>query len=81
MVAISVNNIFHIRGAAANSTFIAAGPPGFTALSLLELGSYGRKMCANNLFFIFLSDPEVDYPYTHPFPKKARTSSTMPVYQ
>ncbi|KIM83368.1 hypothetical protein PILCRDRAFT_819605 [Piloderma croceum F 1598] len=34
---------FH-RGAAANSTFIAAGPPGFTALSILQLGSYGRKI-------------------------------------
>jgi len=34
---------FH-RGVAANSTFIAAGPPGFTALSILELGSYGRKI-------------------------------------
>jgi hypothetical protein len=50
MIAISVNNTFPIRGAAANSTFIAAGPPGFTALSILQLGSYGRKMCANTYF-------------------------------
>ena len=56
MIAISVNNMFPIRGAAANSTFIAAGPPGFTALSILELGSYGRKMCANTYFScIFLT--------------------------
>ena len=47
--------MFPIRGAAANSTFIAAGPPGFTALSLLQLGSYGRKMCANTYCsYIFL---------------------------
>lgn len=32
------------RGAAANSTFIAAGPPGFTALTILQLGSLGRTI-------------------------------------
>ena len=53
MVAMSVNNMFPVRGAAANSTFIAAGPPGFTALTILELGSYGRKMCANTFSFLF----------------------------
>jgi tellurite resistance protein TehA-like permease len=34
---------FH-RGAAASSTFVSVGPPGFTALALLKLGSYGRTM-------------------------------------
>jgi len=34
---------FH-RGAAANSTFISVGPPGFTALALLKLGTYGRTI-------------------------------------
>lgn len=34
---------FH-RGAAAGSTFISVGPPGFTALTILQLGSLGRKI-------------------------------------
>jgi len=34
---------FH-RGAAAGSTFISVGPPGFTALAILQLGSWGRKI-------------------------------------
>jgi tellurite resistance protein TehA-like permease len=34
---------FH-RGAAANSTFVSVGPPGFTALAVLQLGSHGREI-------------------------------------
>jgi len=34
---------FH-RGAAANSTYVSVGPPGFTALAILKLGTYGRTI-------------------------------------
>ena len=39
-----------MEGHQANGAFVACGPPGFTALALINLGSQARKM----LLVIFL---------------------------
>ena len=35
-------------GHQANGAFVAAGPPGFTALALIKLGQYAKDMYAHN---------------------------------
>ena len=52
-----------MEGHQANGAFVACGPPGFTALALINLGSQARKMsevtlslrpgCADAFFYIF----------------------------
>jgi hypothetical protein len=34
-----------MEGRQANGAFVACGPPGLTALALINLGSHARKMC------------------------------------
>ena len=51
-----------MEGHQANGAFVACGPPGFTALALINLGSQARKM--SEVMFLFpcptaLSAPEV----------------------
>ena len=39
-------------GHQANGAFVACGPPGFTALALINLGSRAREMCVDGLFVL-----------------------------
>jgi len=39
-----------MQGHQANGAFVACGPPGFTALALINLGSQAREMFASDPF-------------------------------
>ena len=48
-----------MEGHQANGAFVACGPPGFTALALINLGSQARKMFASGPFSICTFRPDV----------------------
>ena len=43
-ILLKLENIIHLAGHQANGAFVAAGPPGFTALALLKLGENAREI-------------------------------------
>ena len=45
-----------LEGHQANGAFVACGPPGFTALALMELGQSARQMLVQALRYFFVSE-------------------------